>query len=62
MNIMPLPALSDNYIWIIEKEKRIVVVDPSEADLLLQVMEAKGYGLEAGMATLFWTLFLRCQL
>ena len=38
MNIMPLPALSDNYIWIIEKEKRIVVVDPSEADLLLQLM------------------------
>lgn len=51
MNIMPLPALSDNYIWIIEKEKRIVVVDPSEADLLLQVMEAKGYVLEAVLLT-----------
>lgn len=48
---MPLPALSDNYIWIIEKEKRIVVVDPSEADLLLQVMEAKGYVLEAVLLT-----------
>ena len=51
MNIMPLPALSDNYIWIIEKEKRIVVVDPSEADLLLQVMEAKGYVLEGVLLT-----------
>lgn len=51
MNIIPLPALSDNYIWIIEKEKRIVVVDPSEADLLLQVMEAKGYVLEAVLLT-----------
>lgn len=51
MNIMPLPALSDNYIWIIEKEKRIVVVDPSEADLLLQLMATKGYGLEAVLLT-----------
>lgn len=51
MNIIPLPALSDNYIWIIEKEKRIVVVDPSEADLLLQVMEAKGYVLEGVLLT-----------
>lgn len=51
MNIMPLPALSDNYIWIIEKEKRIVVVDPSEADLLLQLMATKGYVLEAVLLT-----------
>lgn len=51
MNIIPLPALSDNYIWIIEKEKRIVVVDPSEADLLLQLMATKGYGLEAVLLT-----------
>ena len=51
MTIIPLPALSDNYIWIIEKEKRIVVVDPSEADLLLQVMATKGYVLEAVLLT-----------
>ena len=51
MTIIPLPALSDNYIWIIEKEKRIVVVDPSEADLLLQVMATKGYTLEAVLLT-----------
>ncbi|MDY3119101.1 MAG: hydroxyacylglutathione hydrolase [Peptoniphilus sp.] len=51
MKIMPLPALSDNYIWIIEKEKRIVVVDPSEADLLLRVIEQKGYTLEAVLLT-----------
>lgn len=51
MNIMPLPALSDNYIWIIEKNNRIVVVDPSEADLLLQVIKSKGYELEAVLLT-----------
>ena len=51
MNIMPLPALSDNYIWIIEKNNGIVVVDPSEADLLLQLMESKGYLLEAVLLT-----------
>lgn len=51
MNIMPLPALSDNYIWIIEKNNHIVVVDPSEADLLLQVIKSKGYILEAVLLT-----------
>lgn len=51
MNIMPLPALSDNYIWIIEKNNRIVVVDPSEADLLLQIIKSKGYILEAVLLT-----------
>ena len=51
MTIIPLPALSDNYIWIIEKEKHIVVVDPSEADLLLQLMATKGYRLEAVLLT-----------
>lgn len=51
MNIMPLPALSDNYIWIIEKDKRIVVVDPSEADLLLKLMASKGYDLDAVLLT-----------
>lgn len=51
MNIMPLPALSDNYIWIIEKNNRIIVVDPSEADLLLQVIKSKGYVLEAVLLT-----------
>lgn len=51
MNIMPLPALSDNYIWIIEKNNRIVVVDPSEADLLLEVIKTRGYELEAVLLT-----------
>ncbi len=51
MNIMPLPALSDNYIWIIEKNNRIVVVDPSESDLLLEVIKTRGYELEAVLLT-----------
>lgn len=51
MNIMPLPALSDNYIWIIEKNNPIVVVDPSEADLLLQLIKSKDYILEAVLLT-----------
>lgn len=51
MNIIPVPALSDNYIWLIEKENKILVVDPGESDLLLDIMAAKGYTLEAVLLT-----------
>lgn len=51
MNIIPVPALSDNYIWLIEKDNKILVVDPGEADLLLDIMASKGYTLEAVLLT-----------
>lgn len=51
MNIIPVPALSDNYIWLIEKDNKILVVDPGEADLLLDIIKTKGYTLEAVLLT-----------
>lgn len=36
MNIHPLPALSDNYIWLIEQNKQVICVDPGQADVVLK--------------------------
>ncbi len=35
MQIIPIKALSDNYIWLIQKKDQVIVVDPSQADVLL---------------------------
>ncbi|MCT8516916.1 hydroxyacylglutathione hydrolase [Glaesserella parasuis] len=31
LQITPIPALSDNYIWILQKECQAIIVDPAEA-------------------------------
>lgn len=41
MNIHPIKALSDNYIWIMEEGKQAVVVDPGEAQGVLDYLEEK---------------------
>ncbi|MDD7363309.1 MAG: hydroxyacylglutathione hydrolase [Peptoniphilus sp.] len=51
MNIIPIPALADNYIWVIEKDRHITVVDPGEADLLLDLIDKKGWELDAVLLT-----------
>lgn len=35
LEITPIPALSDNYIWAIVKDKDLIIVDPSEAQPVL---------------------------
>lgn len=32
MNLIPLPAFSDNYIWLIQYQGRALVVDPGQAE------------------------------
>ncbi|NDE23930.1 MAG: MBL fold metallo-hydrolase [Betaproteobacteria bacterium] len=32
MNLIPLPAFSDNYIWLIQHQGRALVVDPGQAE------------------------------
>ena len=34
MNILPLPAFTDNYIWLIEENGKATVVDPGDADVV----------------------------
>lgn len=41
MNIHPIKALSDNYIWIMEEGVEAVVVDPGEAGGVLDYLQEK---------------------
>jgi len=51
MTIRPIKALSDNYIWLIEKESRVIVVDPGEAEGVLQDLKDNALTLEAIILT-----------
>lgn len=39
MHIFPIKAFSDNYIWIIEEQKKVIVIDPGEASGVLAYLE-----------------------
>ncbi len=47
----PLPALSDNYIWMLHAGQRAVVVDPGEAGPVLDALQARGLQLETILVT-----------
>ena len=39
MNIHPIKAFSDNYIWVIEKNNEAIVVDPGESPQVIAYLE-----------------------
>lgn len=39
MNIIPIPALADNYIWVWQQGDQAVIVDPGEAKPVLDYLE-----------------------
>ncbi|MDX9836955.1 MAG: hydroxyacylglutathione hydrolase, partial [Azoarcus sp.] len=49
MNIIPLPAFRDNYIWLIHDERHAVVVDPGDASPVLDYLSAHDLTLSAIM-------------
>ena len=51
MNLLPLPALSDNYIWLLHNASEAVVVDPGEDTPVLQALEALRLTLRAILVT-----------
>lgn len=51
MNIHPIKAFSDNYIWVIEAGKEAVVVDPGEAVGVLAYLDQKQLDLTAILLT-----------
>lgn len=51
MKVIPIPAFSDNYIWLIEKERRAIVVDPGEAKPVLDYLSQEDLFLEAILLT-----------
>ena len=51
MNLLPLPAFSDNYIWMMHDGKKAIVVDPGDADAVFDVLRGSGLSLEAILVT-----------
>lgn len=51
MNIHPIKAFSDNYIWMIEEGTEAVVVDPGEAEGVMDYLEEQQLNLTAILLT-----------
>ena len=49
--IIPIPAFSDNYIWLIHHQGIAIVVDPGDAQPVLQRLSALNLRLEAILVT-----------
>tara|TARA_B100001989_G_scaffold136958_1_gene97026 strand:+ start:237 stop:473 length:237 start_codon:yes stop_codon:yes gene_type:complete len=50
-NIVGLKVLSDNVIWLWEKDKSVVVIDPSVHEPVIRYMEENNFKLEAILQT-----------
>lgn len=51
MNLLPLPAFSDNYIWLLHNARQAIVVDPGEAAPVLQALGQLGLELHTILVT-----------
>ena len=51
VQIEPVPAFRDNYLWLLHSGRRAVVVDPGDAAPVLRALEARGLKLEAVLLT-----------
>lgn len=49
--IIPIPAFADNYIWLLREGGSAAVVDPGDADPVLQYLAREGLALTAVLAT-----------
>jgi len=49
--LIPLPALTDNYIWLLRKNNDAIVVDPGEAAGVLRYLDQHGLDLRAILLT-----------
>jgi hydroxyacylglutathione hydrolase len=51
MNLVALPAFTDNYIWMLNDGDRAVVVDPGDAAPVVAALEARGLTLAGILVT-----------
>ena len=51
MNLLALPAFSDNYIWMLHDGRQALVVDPGDAAPVQQALDAQGLSLAAILVT-----------
>lgn len=51
MKLTPLPAFSDNYIWMLQNGHGALVVDPGDAQPVLSALQSEALRLEAILVT-----------
>lgn len=51
LHITPIPALSDNYIWVIQQDQNVIIVDPAEAQPVLDFLAKNSLNLTACLLT-----------
>lgn len=51
MNLIPIPAFDDNYLWLLHDGVQALVVDPGAAEPVQQVLQAQGLTLKAILVT-----------
>jgi hydroxyacylglutathione hydrolase len=51
MNLLPLPAFSDNYIWLLHNSRQAIVVDPGDSAPVLEALQKLGLELQAILVT-----------
>lgn len=49
--LIPIPAFTDNYIWMVRKDRHAVVVDPGQSAPVEQVLDQHGLTLDAILLT-----------
>lgn len=51
LDVTPIPAFDDNYIWMIRVGDRAVIVDPGDPDVVTAALEAEGLTLDTILIT-----------
>jgi|SRR5690625_347013 len=51
IQLRAVPAFRDNYIWLVHNDKQAIVVDPGQADPVLQYLQAQQLDLQAILIT-----------
>jgi hydroxyacylglutathione hydrolase len=51
MNLLPLPAFTDNYIWMLHDAQHAVVIDPGDPEPVWDALQSLGLSLQAILVT-----------
>lgn len=51
LDIIPIPAFRDNYIWLLQRDRHAVVVDPGDAAPVLAALQERQLTLDAILIT-----------
>lgn len=51
IEIVPLPAFSDNYLWLIHNGKHALIVDPGDAEVVESALKTRNLQLDAILLT-----------